>query len=145
MTDVHALGLDQSEGLYATESWDWDQNDETRAFGKRFMATMKKMPNSNQVGVYSSVLTYLKAVQAANTDDADAVMKQLKSMTISDIFTKNGKIRPDGMHQHDMYLFQVKAQEGLQISLGLLQSAGVIAGDQAFQSLESLSPLVKRS
>ena len=40
---------------------------------------MKKKPTMVHAGVYSSTLQYLNAVQAAGTDDADAVMKKLKA------------------------------------------------------------------
>lgn len=146
VTDVHGLGLEQAKGLYTTEAWYWDQNDESRAFAKRYFERMKKMPNSNQAGVYSVVTNYLKAVQAAGTDDADAVIKQLKSMTINDMFTKNGKIRQDGLHVHDMYLFQVKAKNESKYPWDYYKQVAVIPGDQAFQSLEkSTCPLVKKS
>jgi len=146
VTDVHGLGLEQAQSLYTTEAWYWDQNDETRAFAKRYFDRIKKMPNSNQAGVYSVVSNYLKAVQAAGTDDPDAVVKQLKSMTINDMFTKNGKIRPDGLHVHDMYLFQVKSPKESKYPWDYYKQIAVIPGDQAFQPLEKGNcPLVKKS
>ena len=66
------------------------------------------MPTSAQAGVYSSVSHYLKAVKAAGTTDAAAVMKVMKETPINDMFAKNGKIREDGRMVHDMYLFEVK-------------------------------------
>ncbi len=66
------------------------------------------MPTMVQDGVYPSTLEYLKAVQAAGTDETDAVTKKLKEMTLNDAFVKNGKIRADGRMVHDFYLFQVK-------------------------------------
>ncbi|MFP5483423.1 MAG: ABC transporter substrate-binding protein, partial [Gammaproteobacteria bacterium] len=36
INDVHALGLGQTKGMYLTDSWYWDQNDETRKWSKRF-------------------------------------------------------------------------------------------------------------
>ncbi len=55
VSDVHGLGIEQAQGLYTTEAWYWDQNDETRAFAKRYFEKIQKMPNSNQAGVYSAV------------------------------------------------------------------------------------------
>ena len=109
LTDIHSLGLQTSQGMYVSTAFYWDMNADTRKFSKAFMAKHKAMPTMVQAGVYSSVRSYLKAVQAAGTDDPDAVMKQLHSMTINDVFTKNGKIRPDGLMVHDMYLAQVKS------------------------------------
>ena len=55
------------------------------------------MPNMSQAGTYSSVMHYLKAVQAAGTDDAAAVMKQMKAMPINDFFaTAHPRGRPHG-------------------------------------------------
>ena len=42
---------------------------------------MKRMPSMLQAGDYSAVSQYLKAVKAAGTDDADAVMAQMKKTT----------------------------------------------------------------
>jgi branched-chain amino acid transport system substrate-binding protein len=146
VTDVHGLGIEQAQGLYTTEAWYWDQNDETRAFAKRFFEKIKKMPNSNQAGVYSAVTNYLKAVQAANTDESDAVVKQLKSTPINDMFVKNGKIRQDGLHVHDMYLFQVKAPKDSKYPWDYYKQVATVSGNQAFQPLEaSRCPLVKKS
>ena len=66
------------------------------------------MPTAAQAGVYSSVTHYLKAVKAAGTTDAAAVIKVMKDTPINDMFAKNGKIREDGRMVHDMYLFEVK-------------------------------------
>ena len=146
VTDVHGLGIEQAQGLYTTEAWYWDQNDETRAFAKRFFEKIKKMPNSNQAGVYSAVTNYLKAVQAANTDESDAVVKQLKATPINDMFVKNGKIRQDGLHVHDMYLFQVKAPKDSKYPWDYYKQIATVPGNQAFQPLEaSRCPLVKKS
>jgi len=108
VTDVHSLGLKNAEGLILTTSWDWNLNDESRAFGKKFFDKTKRMPTDIQAADYSATMTYLKAVQAAGTTDADKVMEKLKSMPIDDFYAK-GHIRPDGRFVHDMYLVQVKS------------------------------------
>ena len=108
LTDIHSLGLRNTEGLLLTTSWDWNLNDQTRAFGKRFFEKTKRMPTDIQAADYSATMNYLKAVQAAGTMDADAVMVKLKSTPIDDFYAK-GVIRPDGRFAHDMYLMQVKS------------------------------------
>jgi branched-chain amino acid transport system substrate-binding protein len=144
ITDVHGLGLEQAQGLYATEAWYWDQDDESRAFAKRYMERVKKMPNSVQAGVYSAVANYLKAVESAKTDETEAVTKQLKSMTINDMFVKNGKIRQDGLHVHDMRLFQVKSPSESKGPWDYYKQISVVPGEEAFQPLsKSRCPLVK--
>ncbi len=108
VTDVHSLGLKNTEGLLLTTSWDWNLDDKTRAFGKRFFEKTKRMPTDIQAADYSATMTYLKAVQAAKTVDADKVMATLKSTPIDDFYAK-GTIRADGRFVHDMYLVQVKS------------------------------------
>jgi len=108
VTDVHSLGLKNTEGLQLTTSWDWNLNDQTRAFGHKFFAKAKRMPTDIQAANYSATMTYLKAVQAAGTTDADKVMAKLKSTPVDDFYAK-GQIRQDGRFVHDMYLVQVKS------------------------------------
>ena len=69
LSDVNAAGLDVAHGLTFMQSWYWDLDDKTREFAKRFYARRGRMPNDNQVAVYSSVRHYLEAVAKAGTDD----------------------------------------------------------------------------
>ena len=106
--DVHSMGVELSQGMYLVEDYYWDLDESTREFGKKFFLKQKKMPNFVHAALYSSVLTYLKSVQEAKTDNAEEVIKQMKKMTINDYFTKNGKIREDNKMIHDVYFFEVK-------------------------------------
>ncbi|MBJ7380214.1 MAG: ABC transporter substrate-binding protein [Polynucleobacter sp.] len=107
-SDIQALGLKQTSGMIFTEGWYWDYSDANRKFAERFMKEFKgTAPTSPQAGVYSATMQYLKAVEATKTDNADAVMKQMKSVEINDGLFK-GTIRADGKFEHDMYLLQVK-------------------------------------
>jgi len=145
ITDVHSLGLQIAQGMMLTDGWYWDQNDESRKFGKRYFEQLRKMPSMNQAGVYSAVMTYLKAVQAAGTDDSDAVMAQLKKMKINDMFTKNGYIRADGRMVHDMYLMQVKKPSESKYPWDYFTVKATIPAEQAFLPLaKSQCPLVKK-
>jgi len=146
ITDVHSLGLKAAQGLYAAEGFYWDQNDDTRKWSKAFAAKMGgKMPTMVQAGVYSSTLQYLKAIQAAGTDDADAVMKKLKEMTLNDATVKGGKIRADGRMVHEFYLYQVKSPSESKGEWDLYKLISTIPGDQAFQPLSlSRCPLIKK-
>jgi branched-chain amino acid transport system substrate-binding protein len=107
LSDVHSMGLNSAGGLLFTTSWYWDLNDETRNWSKRFFEKTQRMPTEVQAADYSATTTYLKAVQAAKTTDADAVMAELKKLRIDDFYAK-GYIRADGRAIHDMYLMQVK-------------------------------------
>src|SRR5947208_336993 len=108
INDIHALGLPVAKGMLLTEAFYCDLNPETRAWSRRYFERMKKMPNMIQAGTYSSVMHYLRAVRAAGTDDAAAVMAQMKATPINDFFVKNGRIREDGRMMREMYVFEVK-------------------------------------
>ncbi len=145
ITDVHALGLQVTQGMYVASGFYWDMNDETRKWSKAFFAKANKMPTMVQAGVYSSTLEYLRAVQAAGTDDADAVMKKLKEMKLNDVFVKNGYIRADGRMIHDFYLFQVKSPSESKGPWDYYKLIATVPGDQAFQPLSlSRCPMIKK-
>jgi branched-chain amino acid transport system substrate-binding protein len=145
VTDIDSVGLDTAQGLLLAEAFYWDLNDETRAFSKRFMERVKRVPTSAQAGVYSSVSHYLKAVKAAGTTDAAAVMKVMKETPINDMFAKNGKIREDGRMVHDMYLFEVKKPSESKARWDDYKLLATVPGNEAFQPLEaSRCPLVKK-
>ena len=107
-SDIHSLGLKNTEGMQFVTSWYWDMNDASRKFADKFMAKTKRRPTEIQAADYSATMNYLKAVQVAGTTDADKVMAAWRGMKMDDFFAK-GQIRPDGRYVHDMYLVQVKA------------------------------------
>jgi len=145
ITDVHSLGLKAAQGLYLTEGFYWDLNDGTRAWSKRFFEKHKKMPTMAQAGDYSSIMHYLKAVKAVNSDDAQKVMAQMKKTRIDDFFTHNGRIRDDGRMVHDMYLFQVKKPSESTGAWDYYKLIATIPAEEGFQSLSaSRCPLVKK-
>ncbi|MGN6310710.1 MAG: ABC transporter substrate-binding protein [Xanthobacteraceae bacterium] len=137
ITEVNALGAEAAQGMILVEPFYWDLDDLSRQWSRRFYAKFGKMPNFVQAGAYSAVTNYLKAVQAANTDDTTAVMKQLKSMPINDMFARNGKIRADGRMVHDLYLVQVKAPGDVKEHWDYYNVKEVIAGDEAFQPIST--------
>lgn len=145
INDIHAIGLRTAGGLMLTEAFYWDMNEETRAWSKRYFEKMKKMPNMSQAGAYSSTMHYLKAVQAAKTDDTAAVMAQMKAMPINDFFAKNGRIREDGRMVHDMYLFEVKQQAESKYPWDYYKLVATVPGDKAFLPLsQSKCPMIKK-
>jgi branched-chain amino acid transport system substrate-binding protein len=145
VTDVDSVGLETAQGLLLAEAFYWDLNDDTRAFSKRFMERVKRVPTSAQAGVYSSVTHYLKAVKAAGTTDSAAVIKIMKDTPINDMFARNGRIREDGRMVHDMYLFEVKKPSESKGRWDDYKLLATIPGNEAFQSLElSRCPLVKK-
>ena len=132
LSDVNSLGLKTTQGIFLTDAWYWDTNDETRAWAKRYFEKIKKMPNSGHAADYSATMTYLAAVKATGTDNADKVMAHLKANPINDMFAKGGVIRPDGRMVHDMYLAQVKTPAESKAPWDYLKLVEKIPGDQAF-------------
>ena len=132
INDIHSLTPALTQGMYLTDSWYWDQNDETRAFAKRFFSKMKKMPSSLQAADYSATLQYLNAVKAAGTDEPEKAWEKFRSTKINDMYAKNGTIRPDGRMTHDMFLMQVKAPNESKTPWDYFKIVATIPGDQAF-------------
>jgi branched-chain amino acid transport system substrate-binding protein len=89
ISDVHSLGLENAQGLLLASAFYWDMNDETRAWSKRFIARVNKVPTMANAGVYGAVLHYLKGIEAAKTDEAKAVVSKMKALPINDFFTKD--------------------------------------------------------
>ncbi|NMF98334.1 ABC transporter substrate-binding protein [Aromatoleum toluolicum] len=145
ISDVHSLGLEATAGMYLTTGFYWDYNDETRAWSKRFFERMKRMPTMVQAGDYSATYHYLKAIKAAGTDEAKAVMAKMRDTPVNDFFAKNGKVRIDGRMVHDMYLAQVKKPSESKYPWDYYHIRQVIPGDEAYIPLaESKCPLVKK-
>jgi branched-chain amino acid transport system substrate-binding protein len=132
INDIHSLTPALTQGMYLTDSWYWDQNEETRAFAKRYFEKMKKMPSSLQAADYSAALHYLNAVKAAGSDETDKVWEKFRSTKVNDMYAKNGTIRPDGRMVHDMFLMQVKTPAESKKPWDYFKIAAVIPGDEAF-------------
>jgi branched-chain amino acid transport system substrate-binding protein len=144
ITDIHSLGLEAAQGLYLTTGWYWDLNEKTRAFAKRFFEKTKREPTMTQAAYYSATLTYLNAVKAAKTTDADKVMAELHKAKIDDMFTSNGTIRADGLMEHEMYIMQVKTPSESKHPWDYYRLVETMPGDQAFGKLsDSRCPLLK--
>ena len=132
LSDIHSLGLKNTEGLLHTTSWYWDKDDDSRKFANQYFAKMKRMPTDVQAGDYSATMTYLKAVAAVKSTDADKVMEYLKKTPINDFYAKGGVIRPDGRMVHEMYLVQVKSLAESKKPWDYLNIVKKIPGDQVF-------------
>jgi len=145
ITDVHSLGLDVTQDMVVTTAFYWDMNDETRAWSKRFFEQTKRMPTQLQAANYSATMHYLKAVQAAGTDEAKAVMAKMREIPINDFMTKNGKVREDGRVVRDMYLMQAKTPEESKGEWDLVKMVATVPGNEAFRPLaEGDCPLVTK-
>ncbi|MFO1299342.1 MAG: ABC transporter substrate-binding protein [Burkholderiaceae bacterium] len=145
LTDVHGLGLQTAQGLIVTETFYWDLNDQTRAWSKRFAAANGgKYPSMDHAGVYAVVLHYLKAVEAAKTDDGTKVVARMKELPTDDPLFGKGTIRQDGRKIHPAYLFEVKKPSESKGPYDYYKLRATIPADQAFRPLaEGGCPLVK--
>ena len=145
LTDVRALGLDKAQGLLLTEAFYWDRTPQTRAWSQRFGKLHNgAMPTMAQAGVYSATLHYLKAVEAIKSDDGPKVIEQMKKMPSDDQVFGKGRVRQDGRHIHDMYLFEVKKPSESKGPWDFYKVRATIPAEQAFRPMnEGGCPLVK--
>lgn len=110
ISDIHSLGLASAHGLLLTEGFYWDMNDSARTWSRRFETRFHRMPTREQATAYATVIHYLKAVQAAGTDDAKTVVAQMKSMPM-EYFGQAGTFQPNGRFLHDLALYEVKSPQ----------------------------------
>jgi branched-chain amino acid transport system substrate-binding protein len=145
ITDVHGLGLQTAQGLIFTETFYWDLNDQTRAWSRRFAERNGgKYPSMVQAGVYSSVLHYLKAVEALKSDDGTKVIEQMKKMPTDDPLFGKGSIRADGRKLHPAYLVEVKKPAESKGPYDYYKIRATIPADLAFRPIDQGEcPLVK--
>ena len=145
ITDVNSVGLKAAQGLTFVTAFYWDRDGESRAWSKRFFERHKRMPTMAQAAVYSAIRHYLRAIAAAGTDEAKAVMAKMREIPVNDFYAKNGKVREDGRMVHDMYFVQVKTPEESTGAWDYYRILSTISSDQAFRPLdESGCPLVKQ-
>ncbi|MGQ3027371.1 MAG: ABC transporter substrate-binding protein [Ferrovibrionaceae bacterium] len=143
--EVRAIGLPAAQGLLSPVSWYWDLDDQTRAFAKRFFEKRGAMPSEFQAGAYSAVLHYLKAVDAADSDEAQTVVRKMKELPVSDFFARHASLREDGRMIHDMYLVQAKTPAESRDDWDVLKVVQTIPGDKAFRPLKDGNcPLVAK-
>jgi len=145
ITDVNSVGLKAAQGLTFVTAFYWDRDDESRAWSKGFFECHKRMPTMAQAAVYSAIRHYLRAIAAAGTDEAKAVMAKMREIPVNDFYAKNGKVREDGRMVHDMYFVQVKTPEESTGAWDYYRILSTIPSNQAFRPLdESGCPLVKQ-
>lgn len=135
ITDIHGLGLAAAQGLNVASGFYWDQNEQTRKFAQRMFAHHQKMPTKEQAAVYASVRHYLKAVQAAGSDDGGTVNRKMRDMPV-DYFGQTGTIRPDGRVLYDLALYKVKSPSASKYPWDYYQPVRIIPKESAFGSAE---------
>jgi branched-chain amino acid transport system substrate-binding protein len=133
---IHATSLPLAQGMMYVSPWLPGRDEAAKAFFAKFMERRKTAPSTFQVGTYSAVRSYLKAVEATNSDDPKIVIAKMREMPVNDAFTANGRLRPDGRMIHDVYLVQIKSPAESQGEWDLLKLVATIPGDKAFRPLE---------
>ena len=146
VNDIKALGLKTAQGLSFSETFYWDANDQTRAWSNRFMQRMKRMPNMTNAGVYSSVLHYLRAVEATKGKDPEKIVAWMKANPFDDVVFGKGFVREDGRVMIDAYLLEAKKPEESKGEWDLLKVVAKVPAEQAFRPMaEGNCPLVKKN
>ncbi len=135
--NAQALDPAVAGGMKLTIGFYWDMDDQTREWSERFMKRIGgKIPAMPHAGAYSATMHYLKAVEAAGTDESKAVMAKMKEMPVEDFFSRNGYLRKDGRMVHDMLQVRIKNAGERKGENDIFAIEQVIPGDKAFMSLE---------
>ncbi|MEH6822523.1 MAG: ABC transporter substrate-binding protein [Motiliproteus sp.] len=134
--NAQALDPEIAGGMKLTTGFYWDMDDQTRAWSKRYSARMDgKIPAMPHAGAYSSTMHYLKAVEAAGTDESKAVMAKMKEMPVEDFFSRNGYLRKDGRMVHDMLQVRIKTAAERKDKNDIFAIEKVIKGEDAFMKM----------
>ena len=144
INDVHSMGLPIAQDINLVEAFYWDQSAETRQWADRFYKVAGRMPSGVQASNYAATLHYLKAIQAANTDEAGAVVKKMREMKINDLMTKDGYIREDGRVMRDLYLYKIKKPAESKRPWDYYKVVRTIPAQQAFKAPDPVCTLVKK-
>jgi branched-chain amino acid transport system substrate-binding protein len=137
ITDIHSLGVDQFAGTTFTDPWYWNFDAQNKAWADKFQAKTGTRPSFAHAGNYSAAMNYLEAVQAAGTDNADAVIKALDGKKINDIFLRNGEVRSDHRVVHDVYLAKVKTKDQVKEAWDYEQIVQTIPAADAFEPISA--------
>ena len=132
-SDARAIGAEALQGVRFSAPWFWNKDEASRAFGNRMKEITGNAPGWIAAGTYSAVSTYIKAVKEAGTDDADAVLKQMRDMEIADFFVQNGELYPNGRLIHDMYLLEVKAPGEIEEGDDFFKLVATVPAAEAFR------------
>lgn len=137
VTDGRSLGLEATQGMLLATPFYWDRDEESRAFGERFLEKHGRAPTMHQAGVYSATRHYLKALAAAGTADTQTVLQKMRETPVDDFFARGGTIREDGQMIHDFYLVEVKSPSDSTGDWDFYNVLATVPGDQAFQPVDN--------
>ena len=132
---IKAMTLPTAQGVYFVTSWLRRDDAETEQFVKRFMDVEHKVPSAFQVGNYSAVRNYLKAVQAVNSTDSKTVIEHMRKTPVRDVLTMDGYLRPDGRMVHSVALMQIKTPAESKNEWDLSRVVASLKGEDVFRPL----------
>lgn len=130
--NAQAMDPNVAGGMRTTTGFYWDLDEKTREWSKRFMERHGAIPAMGHAGAYSMTMHYLKAIEAAGTDDSDAVIRKMKEMKPDDFFSRNATLRNDGRMVHDMYYVEIKKPDERRDDNDIFKVVSTIPGDQAY-------------
>ena len=136
-SDARAIGVEALKGIRFSAPWFWNKDEESREFGLAMMEITGNAPGWIAAGTYSAVTNYLKAVEKAGTDDAQAVLAAMRDMEIEDFFIRNGTLFPNGRLIHDMYLLEVNAPDEVSEKDDFFKLVATVSAERAFRPLSA--------
>ena len=146
LNDVRGIGLEVAAGILKVSNFDWDINEGTRAFSRRFSERLPRHwpPTNLQAGVYSAVLHMMKALNSgADPADGRGLAEAMKKIPVDDPVFGKAYIRADGRVMQQLYLLQVKAPGQPRGAWDDFAVLDPIAPEQAFRPLaRSSCPLL---
>ena len=142
---VHGIGLDSTQNLVISSSAYWDLNDATRAYAKRYAdAYGGRIPNESQMVTHSAATHFLKAVQAAGSDDGETVVAKMRELPVNDMLVENVAIRADGVVMRPMIKARVKTPAESTAPWDYYEILGEIPAEDAWRPVsESVCNLLK--
>jgi branched-chain amino acid transport system substrate-binding protein len=122
--------------MIITTGFYWNDSDGTRAFAARFEKLHGRMPTREQAGVYASVMHYLKAAKAANSDDAGVVNAAMRKLPV-DRFGREARMLANGRVVYDLGVYRVKTPSESKYPWDYYERIATVPASEAFRSLEA--------
>lgn len=137
--DINSAGIENLQGVRGAIQFYWDENDATREFAARFEERYSRPPTFTNAMHYEMITHYLKAVEAAGTDETEAVNAKLREMPVELINGATGSIRADGRVSRPMYTFRTKSADEMSGEWDFLELTGMAEGDSLLLPAEESS------
>lgn len=144
-TDIRSVGLETLQNINGAIQFYWDQNDQTRAFAKRFQEKFNRPPTFTNAYSYEFTKHYLNGVKATGSKDAAKVVQWMRDNPMPQINGDKATIRQDGYTLRDVYTYRTKKPSESKGEWDYMEITGkVAAADIAPPLSESKCALVKK-